>query len=157
MLFGSQRKCQYLPEYESAVICMYYIVEGREEKIAARLHKDPSTISREVRKYAVEIAAGRPGHSFNACKNRMSCKIKAPSLFGTECNRQGSCGTFCRLCRCNEHCPDFVEEICDIRAHVPFTNKQLALQTGILVFNSATHKIISNAANRERWLHYLGY
>ena len=26
----------------------------------------------------------------------------------------------CRLCRCNEHCPEFVEEVCTVRVHVPY-------------------------------------
>lgn len=89
------------------------------KKIAAQLHKDPSTISREVRKYAVEIATGKPGYSFNACKNRMTCKIKSPALCRKDCTRTGNY-TYCRTCRCNEHCPDFVEEICSARFHVPY-------------------------------------
>ena len=106
--------------YEDRLILQKLLKEGLSfKKIAAQLHKDPSTISREVRKYAVEIATGRPGYSFNACKNRMTCKIKPPALCGKECTRHGY-GMVCRTCRCNEHCPDFVEEICAVRFHVPY-------------------------------------
>ena len=107
--------------YEERLTLQKLLKEGLSfKKIAVQLGKDPSTISREVRKYAVEIATGKPGYSFNACKNRMTCKIKAPALCGKECTRKGSSGTVCRLCRCNEHCPDFVEEVCAVRIHVPY-------------------------------------
>jgi len=63
--------------YEERLTLQKLLKEGLSfKKIAAQLHKDPSTISREVRKYAVEVATGKPGYSFNACKNRFSCKIK---------------------------------------------------------------------------------
>ena len=107
--------------YEERLSLQKYLKEGLSfKKIAAQLHKDPSTISREVRKYSVEIATGKPGYSFNACKNRFSCKIKAPTLCGLNCTRQGSSNTPCRTCRCNGNCPDFVEEICAVRVHVPY-------------------------------------
>ncbi len=106
--------------YEERLTLQKLLKEGMSfKKIAAELHKDPSTISREVRKYAVELATGKPGYSFNACKNRMTCKIKSPSLCGKDCTRSGS-NNYCRFCRCNEHCPDFVEEICSARFHVPY-------------------------------------
>ena len=106
--------------YEERLTLQKLLKEGLSfKKIAAQLHKDPSTISREVRKYAVEIATGKPGYSFNACKNRITCKIKSPTLCGKACTRTGNY-TYCRTCRCNEHCPDFVEEICSARFHVPY-------------------------------------
>jgi len=107
--------------YEERLILQKLLKEGLSfKKIAVQLNKDPSTISREVRKYAVEIATGKPGYSFNACKNRISCRVKAPSLCGKDCTRRGGSGAYCRLCRCNEHCPDFVEEICTARMHAPY-------------------------------------
>lgn len=107
--------------YEDRLLLQKHLKEGMSfKKIAAELHKDPSTISREVRKYSVEVATGKPGFSFNACKNRMSCKVKTPSLCGEECTRKHSVGLFCKTCRCNEHCPDYVEEICTVRLHVPY-------------------------------------
>ena len=106
--------------YEERLTLQKLLKEGLSfKKIAAQLHKDPSTISREVRKYAVEMATGKPGYSFNACKNWMTCKIKSPSLCKKDCTRTGNY-SYCRTCRCNEHCPDFVEEICSARFHVPY-------------------------------------
>ena len=107
--------------YEERLTLQKLLKEGLSfKKIAAQLHKDPSTISREVRKYAVEIATGKPGYSFNTCKNRMTCRIKAPSLCDKECTRKGGYGVYCKVCRCNEHCSDFVEEICTARTRVPY-------------------------------------
>ena len=107
--------------YEERLTLQKLLKEGLSfKKIAAQLHKDPSTISREVRKYAVEIATGKPGYSFDACKNRMTCRIKAPSLCDKECTRKGGYGVYCKVCRCNEHCSDFVEEICTARTRVPY-------------------------------------
>ena len=107
--------------YEERLTLQKLLKEGLSfKKIAAQLHKDPSTISREVRKYAVEIATGKPGYSFNACKNRMTCRIKAPSLCDKVCTRKGGYGVYCKVCRCNEHCSDFVEEICTARTRVPY-------------------------------------
>ncbi|MFC2508592.1 MAG: helix-turn-helix domain-containing protein, partial [Bacteroides sp.] len=102
--------------YEERLTLQKLLKEGLSfKKIASQLHKDPSTISREVRRYAVKIATGKPGYSFNACKNRFSCKTKPPALCGTDCTRKGSSNSACRLCRCNEHCPDFVEEVCAVQ------------------------------------------
>lgn len=107
--------------YEERLTLQKLLKEGLSfKKIATQLNKDPSTISREVRKYAVELATGKPGHSFNACKNRMSCKIKAPALCGKDCTRKGSANAPCRICRCNDHCSDFIEEVCAVRTHVPY-------------------------------------
>ena len=107
--------------YEDRLSLQKYLKEGLSfKKIAAQLHKDPTTVSREIRKYSVDIATGKPGYSFNTCKNRFSCKIKAPSLCGEECTRKGSLNMPCRTCRCNAHCPGFVEEICAVRTHVPY-------------------------------------
>ena len=107
--------------YEERLTLQKLLKEGLSfKKIAAELHKDPSTISREVRKYAVEIASGKPGYPFNACIKRKTCKVKPPALCGKDCTRKSSYGVYCRLCRCNEHCPDYVEEVCSVRFHVPY-------------------------------------
>ena len=91
--------------YEERLKLQKHLKDAHSFKwIAADLHKDPSTISREVRKHAVKLATGKPGYSFNACKNRKTCKVKPPLLCGKECTRKGTYGAFCRLCRCNEHC-----------------------------------------------------
>ncbi len=87
------------------------------KSIGKRLGKDPSTISREVRKHLSEVATGHPGYPYNACKNRFHCRNKR--ICGKDCSRQSI--QLCKLCRdCNQHCSDFVEEICSARFRVPY-------------------------------------
>lgn len=87
------------------------------KEIARRLDKNPTTISREVRKYSSCIATGYPGFPFNSCKNRFDCREK--KVCGNQCTRKSN--TYCKLCQsCNSNCTDFLEEICMARFHVPY-------------------------------------
>lgn len=62
--------------YEERLMLQRLLKEGMSfKKIAAQMYKDPATISREVRKYAVEIATGKPGYSFNACPTIDKCTL----------------------------------------------------------------------------------
>lgn len=65
------------------------------KSIARRLDKDPTTISREIRKHLSEVATGYPGLPYNACKNRFNCRKK--SLCGKECHVKSA--QYCKLCR----------------------------------------------------------
>ena len=48
--------------YEERLTLQKLLKEGLSfKKIAVQLGKDPSTISREVREYAVELGTGKPG------------------------------------------------------------------------------------------------
>jgi IS30 family transposase len=81
------------------------------------LDKNPTTISREVRKYTSEVATGYPGYPFNACKNRFNCRVK--DVCGKNCTRKAT--VYCKLCQsCNDNCPDFILEICTARFRVPY-------------------------------------
>lgn len=104
--------------YEDRLTIQKYLKDNLSFKeIARRLDKNPTTISREVRKYSSGIATGYPGFSFNACKNRFSCRKKG--LCSKDCTRPSA--LFCRLCqKCNDNCPDFIEEICTARFRVPY-------------------------------------
>ena len=111
--------------YEDRLSLQKFLKEGLSfKKIAAHLHKDPSTISREVRKYAVDIALAKRGskqsYSFNSCKNRHSCRIIAPALCAAQCDRKITPSTWCKFCHCNEYCEKFVEEVCAVRTHAPY-------------------------------------
>lgn len=64
--------------YEERLDLQKFLKESLSFKeISRRLDKNPTTISREVRKYSAEVATGFPVYPFNACKNRFSCKAKA--------------------------------------------------------------------------------
>ena len=56
--------------------------------IATDLGKNPTTISREIKKYSSEIATGYPGYPFNECKNRFNCRNK--NICGKDCSRNQS-------------------------------------------------------------------
>ena len=87
------------------------------KEISRRLEKNPTTISREVRKYSSEIATGYPGFPFNACKNRINCRNK--NVCGKEYTRKSA--IYCKLCTsCNSNCPEFIEEVCTARFRVPY-------------------------------------
>ncbi len=104
--------------YEERLTLQKHLKESLSFKeIARRLNKNPTTISREVRKYLSEVATGYPGFPYNACRNRFNCRKKG--LCGKECTRTSS--VYCKLCqKCNDNCPDFIEEICTARFRVPY-------------------------------------
>ncbi|MHB8064111.1 MAG: IS30 family transposase [Ruminiclostridium sp.] len=86
-------------------------------EIAKSMDKNPTTISREVRKHSSEIATGYPGFPYNACRNRFTCRKK--SLCSKECSRTST--VYCKLCpKCNENCQEFIEEVCTARSRVPY-------------------------------------
>lgn len=56
--------------YEERLELQKFLKESFSFKeISRRLSKNPTTISREVRKYSFEVATGYPGFPYNACKN----------------------------------------------------------------------------------------
>ena len=99
--------------YEERLSLQKYLKESRSFKeIGRRLEKDPTTISREVRKHVSEVATGYPGYPYNACKKRFNCRKKG--LCSKECTKPSA--AYCKLCqKCNDNCPDFIEEICTAR------------------------------------------
>ena len=105
--------------YAERISLQKFLGEGLTFKeIARTLGKDPSTISREIRKHMSQVATGRPGYPYNPCKHRKSCRAK--NLCGKgDCHRRSV--QYCKLCPdCSKHCPDFIEEICSSRFKVPY-------------------------------------
>lgn len=104
--------------YEERLELQKFLKESLSFKeISRRLDKNPTTISREVRKYSSEVATGYPGYPFNACKNRFNCRVKG--ICGKICTRKAT--IYCKLCQsCNDNCPNFVLEICTARFRVPY-------------------------------------
>lgn len=104
--------------YEERLELQKYLKESLSFKeISRRLGKNPTTISREVRKYSSEIATGYPGFPFNNCKNRINCRNK--NVCGKECTRKSA--IYCKLCTsCNSNCPEFIEEVCTARFRIPY-------------------------------------
>jgi len=126
--------------YEERLNLQKYLKESRSFKEISRLlGKNSTTISREVRKYLSEVATGYPGFPFNACKKRLNCRKK--KLCGNECMRPSA--AYCKLCqRCNDNCPDFIEEICTARFRVPYvcnSCEQIGKCTLLKSFYDAEH------------------
>lgn len=104
--------------YEERLDLQKYLKECLSFKeISRRMAKNPTTISREIRKYSSEVATGHPGYPFNACKNRFSCRTK--DICGKNCTRKAN--IYCKLCNtCNDNCSDFILEICTARFRIPY-------------------------------------
>ena len=104
--------------YEERLDLQKFLKESLSFKeISRRLDKNPTTISREVRKYSSEISTGYPGYPFNSCKNRFNCRKK--DLCGKDCTRKSA--QYCKLCpSCNTNCEEYVEEVCTARFRVPY-------------------------------------
>ena len=104
--------------YEERLTIQKELRESHSLKSIARLlDKNPTTISREIKKYSSEVATGYPGFPYNACKNRFNCRKK--DVCGWDCIRKST--VYCKLCKeCNAHCSDFIPEICMVRFKPPY-------------------------------------
>lgn len=75
-------------------------------EIAKYLCKDPSTISKEVRKHRT-LNARNDFVNFNHCANRRNCQLR------NICTRPVPCKKQCSSCNeCNSHCNKFIKDIC---------------------------------------------
>ena len=85
--------------------------------IAKEIGKDRTTVAKEIKKYAYDLKSGYSSYPYNACVHRVSCKAK--KICGPACTR--STAYKCSVCnKCNDHCPDFSEEICQGRYRPPY-------------------------------------
>ncbi len=86
------------------------------KEIAKYLSKDPTTISKEVKKHRVSQKPSnfnRGGH--NQCKHMRTCQKRDLCATGKQCRFP------CRQCdNCNLVCPDFEQNICPKTAKAPF-------------------------------------
>ena len=83
------------------------------KKIAAKLGKDKSTISREIRTRALPSDKGAPYRIHNRCVKRYDCQASQLCMDRPDCVKR--CST-CKLC--NEVCRDYEEETCQ-KLHEP--------------------------------------
>lgn len=106
--------------YQQRLLLQKYLTAGNSFKeITSLLEKDPTTISREVRNNLSLIASGKPGYPYNPCRNRVHCRRKNVCAEKDPCTRKSV--SYCKLCsKCNDHCPDFVEEVCSSRFRAPY-------------------------------------
>jgi len=88
-------------------------------EIGAKLSRDRTTVSKEVRMYSVEQCTGYHIYPHNTCKYRKECKMKR--VCGTNnCKRTSI--SVCKQCEliCNRYCEQFEEEICINRFKSPY-------------------------------------
>lgn len=77
------------------------------KEIAARIGKDPTTVSKEVRKHLEEVRTGCYGKGFNPCVHRFTCRKTFV------CGSCTSGGRRCALCsHCHLKCSEFQEDHC---------------------------------------------
>ena len=84
------------------------------KQIARFLSKDPTTISKEIKKHRVRKEPSYHTGYINICKHKYTCKRK--HVCGKNCNKY--CTMYCS--RCNKYCKDFEEEICNSLIRAPF-------------------------------------
>lgn len=81
--------------------------------IAKFLDKDPSTISKEIRKHRERKEPGSLHYGFNKCAKRQTCHKK--NICNPNCTKE------CRSCNlCNEKCPEFDEGLCKRLINPPY-------------------------------------
>ena len=68
------------------------------KSIAERLHKDPTTISKEVRKNAKDIKGHRTYSRCSKCKHFRSCDIRGTDLPAKACPKSSYCKNLCKRC-----------------------------------------------------------
>lgn len=90
--------------------------------IAASVGKDPSTISKEIRGHLVVKETGTRSRPFNPCMGRKICTIQRKVC--ATCDQTYNWNNrdcYCAQCgKCNEACPDFVEETCKTLGKPPY-------------------------------------
>lgn len=83
-------------------------------EISKYLCKDPTTISKEIRKHRSFIPRNDLVN-FNHCANRRNCSLR------NVCNRTIPCKKQCSSCvECNTHCSRFVEDVCRTLLRAPY-------------------------------------
>lgn len=82
-------------------------------QIAESIQKDPTTISKEIRKYKTEHYPSNFNNKNNYCKNKNSCSIK------NLCN--SNCHSECRRCgKCNSICSKYKLDLCEKLLKPPY-------------------------------------
>lgn len=86
------------------------------KSISKILHKNPSTVSREVKKHMVVKKTGAYGRVFNDCKKRMQCKEYYL------CQDENCQKKFCKYClKCSTVCKKYEKENCFKLSKSPYT------------------------------------
>lgn len=85
------------------------------KEIASELKKDPTTISKEVKKHFSLIPLNTHRYNQNICQLKQHCMRKKVC-------RKLNCDKLCKFCGhiCNSYCADFVPQVCNRILKPPF-------------------------------------
>lgn len=84
------------------------------KEIAKYICKDPTTVSKEVKKHRT-LNLRNDFVNYNHCANRRNCNLR------NVCNRTVPCKKQCSSCyECNSHCNRFIEDVCLTVSRSPF-------------------------------------
>ena len=101
-------KNKHLTDEERKLIQYWLKARVSLKEIARNLDKSTSTVSREIRKHAVDSNKFARYKAHNRCTKRWGCPIKQL------CEDRPDCTSKCSFySRCNKICPDFDELVCD--------------------------------------------
>ena len=82
-------------------------------QIAEHIQKDPTTISKEIKKYRTEHKPSNFNNKSNFCKHKDKCNLR------NICN--SNCHSECRRCgKCNSICSQYELNICDKLLKPPY-------------------------------------
>ncbi len=84
------------------------------KEIAAKLGKDPTTISKEIKRNRI-VSSRKGQREFITCNNKKACNRK--NICSSECNR------LCKKCptiNCYRTCPDYTTKQCSILSRYPY-------------------------------------
>ncbi len=84
--------------------------------VANQLGKDPTTISKEVRKHAEVVDTGAYGRPFNPCIHAGSCD---KTFVCNLCYHGGKRCSFCNA-GCYKHCDEYEEYVCPLLSKPPY-------------------------------------
>lgn len=86
----------------------------RFKEIAKYICKDPTTISKEVAKHRIKMAASNYNID-NHCANAQNCN------YVNVCGMRYNCGRLCKKCKtCNSKCPEFRPKLCPLNSKAPY-------------------------------------
>ena len=130
-------------------------------QIAENIQKDPTTISKEVKKYRTEHFPSNFNNKNNYCKNKRFCTIKnlCNSNCHSECSRCGKCNTICskfeldlcekllkppyvcNACNCYSQCRKIKYVYLASNAQKSYENSLISSRTGINISEEKLQKI----------------
>lgn len=121
-------KCKHITDIERQEIEHELKQRSSLKKIAEKIGKHHSSISREILARRTPSSKGAFGRITNRCLSRTSCNRRQLCMDKPDCTRR------CSTCRaCNQICPDFTEEVCSKLAAPPYVCNGCADETACVL------------------------